>query len=473
VAGSKLPRDYPVSPMFHLRQLGTEYARMWRLDGFTPTTRGQRFNGLLAEMFEAWGHRSLVDTNEHGNMDVAFAIGETRFVLEAKWEADKTPIDPITKLQKRVKQRLGGTIGVFVSMAGYTDPALRDLKDGERLEVILLTRDHVEAMLTGFCPPEELFELMLDEAHFHGVPTRSLAALLRDNRPKGLPVIAGDSLGSSPASRLAPGVNAKWLAFRSIPPGQSGLSVRPDGRLLVVTGMGLLEVDPATQTSEWLPAPADITDVKAVGDGSVMVIRRLGVARLDAGGGLRVIDGPFPGRARFTIDCFATDEVTVWCNDIRGVTTLNSSRGAHATLGDAPGEAKVIETKAATGGAAAARIAPDVTLLLGNPAALEDNRVASAVTFPISNPFAAAPLGDDVLVGGGSIDIVRCDDRFQSIQPFASLDLRPSVIDLAADPTMPGTVYAMAHANNSDAMSIVRLWVDPTPTPSPDEGQGA
>lgn len=446
---------------------------MRRLDGFTPTTRGQRFNGLLAEMFEAWGHRSLVDTNEHGNMDVAFAIGETRFVLEAKWEGDKTPIDPITKLQKRVKQRLGGTIGVFISMAGYTGPALQDLKDGERLEVILLTRDHVEAMLTGFCPPEELFELMLDEAHFHGVPTRGLAELLRDDRLKGQPVIAGDSLGSSPASNLAPGVKAEWLAFRSIPPGQSGMSVRPDGRLLVVTGMGLLEVDPVTQTSEWLPAPADITDVKALDDGSVMVIRRLGVGRLDAAGVLRVIEGPLPGRARFTIDCFATEEVTVWCNDIRGVTTLNSSRrGAQATLGDAPGDAKVIETKATTGGAAAARIAPNVTLLLGNPAALEEDRVASAVTFPISNPFAAAPLGEDVLVGGGSIDIVRCDDRFQSIQPFASLDLRPSLIDLAADPTRPGSVYAMAHSSNSEAMSIVRLWVDPTPAPSPGEGQG-
>lgn len=62
----------------------------------------------------------------------------------------------------------------------------------------------------------------------------------------------------------------------------------------------------------------------------------------------------------------------------------------------------------------------------------------------------------------GSIDIVRCADRFQSIQPFASLDLRPSVIDLAADPTRTGSVYAMAHASGSEAMSIVRLWVDPT-----------
>ena len=446
---------------------------MRRLDGFTPITRGQRFNGLLAEMFEAWGHRSLVDTNEHGNMDVVFAIGETRLVLEAKWEEDKTPIDPITKLQKRVKQRLGGTIGVFVSMAGYTGPALRDLKEGERLEVVLLTREHVEAMLTGFCPPEELFELMLDEAHFHGVPTRSLAELLRDDRPKGLPVIAGDSLGSSPASKLAPGVNAEWLAFRSIPSGQSGLSVRLDGRLVVVTGMGLLEVDPVTKTSEWLPAPADITDAKAMDDGSIMVIRRLGVGRLDAAGGLGVIEGPFPGRARFTIDCYATDEVTVWCNDIRGVTALHSSRGAHATLGDAPGDATVIETEATTGGAAAARIASDVILLLGNPAALEHDHVASAVTFPISNPFAAAPLGDDVLVGGGSVDIVRCDKSFQSIQPVASLHLSPSVIDLAADPTTPGTVYTMAHATNSEEMSIVRLWVDPTPNQSTDEGPGS
>ena len=47
-------------------------------------------------------------------------------------------------------------------MSGYTPDALSDIKDGGRLEVVLLDKSHVEAMLTGFSPPVDLLNLMLD-----------------------------------------------------------------------------------------------------------------------------------------------------------------------------------------------------------------------------------------------------------------------------------------------------------------------
>jgi hypothetical protein len=66
-------------------------------------------------------------------------------------------------------------------MSGYTDDALNYLKDGERLEVLLLTSEHVEAMLAGLTPPDELFELLLDFAHFYGDPTRPCLTSWRPN----------------------------------------------------------------------------------------------------------------------------------------------------------------------------------------------------------------------------------------------------------------------------------------------------
>jgi hypothetical protein len=167
-----------------LQDLVADYGRLCLLEGHTPQSRGRRFNALLAEMFVAWGHRAHADLNTRGNIDVAFAIDRNRFVLEAKWERNPIGIGPIAKLQKRVRQRLGGTIGVFVSMSGYTQDALNDLKEGERLEVVLLTQEHVEAMLAGLVPPDELFEFLLDFAHFYGDPTRSLSELLMRERPE-------------------------------------------------------------------------------------------------------------------------------------------------------------------------------------------------------------------------------------------------------------------------------------------------
>ena len=116
-----------------LQDLAAQYARLNKRTGMTPQERGRLFNGLLAEMFQAWGHKARADLNKNGNIDVAVSIGRQRFVLEAKWEADKTSIGPISKLQKRVRQHLrAGTIGLFVSMSGYTPDALHDIKDGER-----------------------------------------------------------------------------------------------------------------------------------------------------------------------------------------------------------------------------------------------------------------------------------------------------------------------------------------------------
>ena len=114
------------------------FARLDHLDGYTPQTRGQDLNRLLADLLRTWGHRAVADLNSSGNIDVAFAIGHQRYILEAKWERSAIGTGPLAKLQRRVSQRLAGTIGVFVSMSGYSQDALQDLKDGQRLEVLLL-----------------------------------------------------------------------------------------------------------------------------------------------------------------------------------------------------------------------------------------------------------------------------------------------------------------------------------------------
>lgn len=449
--------DYPISARFRLRQLASEYARLRQLDGYDVASRGRRFNSWLAEMLQAWGHRARADENEHGNIDVAFAVRDTRFVLEAKWERDRTPIDPITKLQKRVAQRLGGTIGVFVSMAGYTQPALADLKDGQRLEVLLLTSEHVEAMLTGFCPPEELFELMLDHAHFYGVPTRPLSELLADDRQRGLPVIGDRELGPPAATMVGAGVTASWLADGNIPFGQSGLSVFADGRLVAVTGRGLLLIDPESRTCEWLHAPTHVTDAKALPTGDIAIVRRFGVARLKDGV-LRIVDGPFSGRVRFTIDCFATEEIAVWSNDARGTGGIDLQRGAIAHLGAEPGDARVVEVKdAGTGGATAARLSSGVTLVLGNPTVLIDGERAHIVDVPTSNPFTAAPIGDELLIVGGEIDVLRADAHCQGMRKIAVLNMRGSVVDMAVQRDRPNVVYVMAGDRRSEFMSIARV----------------
>jgi hypothetical protein len=100
------------------RDLIGEYRRMHNQDGYTPQTRGQRFNGMIAELLRCWGLNAEANIHSTGEIDVAFVIDGAHYILEAKWEKKKTDTGRIAKLQKRVRQRIAGTRGVLLSMSG-------------------------------------------------------------------------------------------------------------------------------------------------------------------------------------------------------------------------------------------------------------------------------------------------------------------------------------------------------------------
>ncbi|WP_082032463.1 restriction endonuclease [Nocardia vulneris] len=158
-------------------KLRADYVAMRHLTNLTPQLRGQQFNSWLAALLRAYGINAKENQRSAGEIDVVFSIGETRYILEAKWSKTKSDTGQLAKLQKRVRQRLSGTYGVFVAMAGYTDEALGDLIQGDRLELILLDREHVEAMLSGAIGPQELLSKLRDEASFAGRPYTPMSAV--------------------------------------------------------------------------------------------------------------------------------------------------------------------------------------------------------------------------------------------------------------------------------------------------------
>ena len=63
---------------------------------------------------------------------------------------------PMAKLRGRITQRLAGTRGVLLSMSGYSDEALEGIVRGQQLDMLLLDRTHLEAMLSGLRSPADL-----------------------------------------------------------------------------------------------------------------------------------------------------------------------------------------------------------------------------------------------------------------------------------------------------------------------------
>jgi hypothetical protein len=456
----------PDSTILQLRDLATEYRTFLELSGdLTPQMRGQRFNGLLAQMFRAWGHRATADLNSHGNIDVAFAIDRERFVLEAKWESHPIATGPIAKLQKRVSQRLGGTIGVFVSMSGYTEEALADVKDGQRLEVVLLDRSHVEAMLTGFSPPDELLRLVLDRAHFYGDATCTLADLLAvDEPPPTLRI--GPPTSSYDQSRLvktsAEGVEVGW-AVRDIPFGQGRVSVLPRSRLLVVGGDGILLIDELSRKVERIRSPHGATDAKMLSSEEIAVVRNGAVAILRQGS-LFPIGGPFPGGVTFVKDTGA--EIIVFANGTQGLGGRYHPRilgPSLTTLSGTLGDEESVPLDVPPGSAGGAvRIRDGLVALLGQSTTVfADGDEVASIRLPVANAFAGTAVDEDgqlLCVGGDTtVFALNVEELEPSAKIVCELNLRGSAFDVALQPgsATVGYVFAHDHAGDGELRGVI------------------
>lgn len=115
------------------RRLVAEYAALRQPgSGLTRQARGQRFNGMIAELLTTFGLRAKSDQRSVGELDVVFNHAGRRYILEAKWEQAKTGTGPIAKLQRRVEQRMAGATGVFLAIKGFTDEAIDEIDKGRR-----------------------------------------------------------------------------------------------------------------------------------------------------------------------------------------------------------------------------------------------------------------------------------------------------------------------------------------------------
>jgi hypothetical protein len=269
-----------------------EWSRLRQLsDGLTPQQRGQRFNSFLAEVLQCWGIAARPNQRTIGEIDVAFRIADQRFILEAKWEASPTGTGALAKLKTRVQQRLAGVLGVFVSMSGYSDEALDELNIGQRSEVLLLDKQHVEAMLSGLVSPMELFDAALDHAFYTGRPYAPLEELFVPPPVPELSFETPQELASGVAD--ATGV-AVEVVLADIPVGHLGFTELRDGILLLSTRAGVLEVNLEERTAtQRVPLTGCVRRPLSI-DERLLFVRGAGVGMVE-NGTVSSVAGPFRG----------------------------------------------------------------------------------------------------------------------------------------------------------------------------------
>jgi hypothetical protein len=80
-------------------------------------------------------------------IDGSFVYGGRVFLLEAKWHGEEMPASSIYEFKGKVDGKLIGTIGVFISLSGYSKDAVEALGLGKTLNVILFDVEDFEACL--------------------------------------------------------------------------------------------------------------------------------------------------------------------------------------------------------------------------------------------------------------------------------------------------------------------------------------
>ena len=422
------------------RQLIAEYGQLRELPVDKASARGQRFNYFLAELLQSWGIKASSSIRASGEIDVGFELEGQRFVVEAKWEQKRTDTGPIAKLQKRLRQRLGGTIGLFISMSGYTEDALNDLKEGEQLAVLCLSREHFEAMLSGFVPPNELLSELVTRASLRGEAYVSLTSLFDApfvdqhrfsfESPSELEELLEDSI---------PGFKAE-VAVSSLPFGQSGVAILAPSQILLTLSQGIFEVDLEKQSFRlWLPIPQCSRNVLITQNGSAYVVRKEGVARyLD--GELTFVGGGLIGNVSLSEGV----DGAVWAfsnGDPDGAPAMLLRLGEY--LGDQ--ECFVLDYAPASG-VNAAQINSDSFLTVGSAGIgiAQLNSATEVITRDLTNAMGLARLSSGLFIVASDCAKPVTPTRAKSMVCLSEVNTADKTVTRIAELNLTGAVSELA-----------------------------
>lgn len=110
--------------------------------------RGKVFERIIYGLLEEEGLQPRTSYRPQGEeIDGSFSLDNRFFLLEAKWHKDQLPASAIYQFKGKVDGKLAGTIGVFLSMSGYSEDAVEAVRLGKTLNAILFGGEDFRACL--------------------------------------------------------------------------------------------------------------------------------------------------------------------------------------------------------------------------------------------------------------------------------------------------------------------------------------
>jgi hypothetical protein len=127
------------------------------LTSLPPQRRGLAFERFLKELFNAYGmegHGSISIRGEQ--IDGSFRLDGQTYLLEAKWQNEKTGAADLHTFEGKLGQKAVWTRGLFISQSGFTDEGIHAFGRGKR--VICMDGLDLWEALSGTIPLPEIVD---------------------------------------------------------------------------------------------------------------------------------------------------------------------------------------------------------------------------------------------------------------------------------------------------------------------------
>ncbi len=112
--------------------------------------RGFAFENILNACLQADGLEPRSGYKTEGEqIDGSFFLDGSVFLLEAKWHKDPLPASSIYQFKGKVDGKLFGTLGIFISMSGYSKDAVDALTLGKSLNIVLFGKEDIDSAILG------------------------------------------------------------------------------------------------------------------------------------------------------------------------------------------------------------------------------------------------------------------------------------------------------------------------------------
>lgn len=114
--------------------------------------RGKRFEGVLCEMLAEAGMDPRSAYRPAGEeIDGSFVLHGRTMLFEAKWTSEPVPASTLYQFRGKLEGKLAGTLGVFISMGGYSGDAVDALVAGKSLNLVLFDRADMDKLAQPDC----------------------------------------------------------------------------------------------------------------------------------------------------------------------------------------------------------------------------------------------------------------------------------------------------------------------------------